>query len=153
MSTLIIHFTLVLNTFVSGGLWHSRSSSPSPSSATSLNHVTASLLLVMSSPSTCTLYKWETSRSFFNFFFFLWESYKWANLDFVTNAWLFRFSGNEGSVSFLCGEVWSFPWIHRLVHCLLREPGGRRRNCGAKHRPQLWVKTWKAQKKIWCVNS
>lgn len=134
----------MLNTFVSGGLWHSRSSSPSPSSATSLNHVTASLLLVMSSPSTCTLYKWEISRSFF--IYFLWESYKWANLDFITNAWLFRFSGNEGSVSFLCGEVWSFPWIHRLVHCLLREPGGRRRNCGAKHWPQLWVKTWKAQK-------
>lgn len=59
----------MLNTFVSGGLWHSRSSSPSPSSATSLNHVTASLLLVMSSPSTCTLYKWEISRSFFFFFY------------------------------------------------------------------------------------
>lgn len=51
-----------------------------------------------------------------------------------TSYMLFHFSGNKGSVSFLCGKVCCFPWIHRLVHCSFREPGDGRRSSGAKHR-------------------
>lgn len=55
---------------------------------------------------------------------------------------LFRFLGNNRSVSFSCGKVWYIPSIHSLVHCLFRELGARGRYSGAGHRTQLWVKHW-----------
>lgn len=70
---------------------------------------------------------------------------KSATSYFVTGTGWFLFSGNEGPVSLLCGQVWSFPWIHRLVHSVLWESGGRRRSGGAEHWAQRRVKAWNAR--------